>query len=523
MCVRTLEVFVACVAFCSATAFQNASVCRASDPEEMEQGRRLFEKEWKPNSYRDPFLTDLDVRPNQDELGDGLGPLFNAKSCVACHPGGGSSGVQRNVTMLTIDPRSGLFQDDYSTGQGRRELVELYPGVFTASGAVALATVLHESSTEPGFEILREIVRTHVPETVGNSWFLSSQRTSEAIAARPVLAGRYESIDFYLSQRSSPPLFGLGAIDQISLTKLESVAKRQASRTTDQISGRVGNGKFGWRAQTKTLLEFVSGACAGELGLAQASLPQPLNPNDWAYRNRGFDITAQQCEAIAAYVSSLPAPTPPQRMNTSLRLGKGLFKRIGCADCHVENVDSVVGIYSDLLLHDMGEQLQAPAPAPIQSTWAPKNQMDVKDFFPFDSPAFSGRSSAGYYGTPPNRLPLPIPFPRPAIPRFPRAHLTNEHLEPKPEEEMTWDELQREWRTPPLWALMNTAPYLHDGRATTIEQAILWHGGEAAASVERFRNLKSRNRDRLLAFLRTLTYTNSPTSATIASSRTSNF
>jgi hypothetical protein len=65
-------------------------------------------------------------------------------------------------------------------------------------------------------------------------------------------------------------------------------------------------------------------------------------------------------------------------------------------------------------------------------------------------------------------------------------------------------ELRREWRTPPLWGVRDSAPYLHDGRAATLEEAIRAHGGEAEAVVEKFRALTAMERDSMLTFLGTL-------------------
>jgi cytochrome c peroxidase len=62
----------------------------------------------------------------------------------------------------------------------------------------------------------------------------------------------------------------------------------------------------------------------------------------------------------------------------------------------------------------------------------------------------------------------------------------------------------REWKTPPLWGLRDSGPYLHDGRAETVDQAITLHGGEAAFSVENYRALRSDARTQLLTFLATL-------------------
>ena len=67
-----------------------------------------------------------------------------------------------------------------------------------------------------------------------------------------------------------------------------------------------------------------------------------------------------------------------------------------------------------------------------------------------------------------------------------------------------------EWRTPPLWSIGLTAgvsggeAYLHDGRARTLEEAILWHGGEAETSKETFRNMPSADRADIIRFLKSL-------------------
>ncbi len=62
----------------------------------------------------------------------------------------------------------------------------------------------------------------------------------------------------------------------------------------------------------------------------------------------------------------------------------------------------------------------------------------------------------------------------------------------------------REWKTPPLWGLRDSGPYLHDGRAATISEAIEAHGGEALSSLKRYRRLPGQKRWEILAFLETL-------------------
>jgi CxxC motif-containing protein (DUF1111 family) len=116
---------------------------------------------------------------------------------------------------------------------------------------------------------------------------------------------------------------------------------------------------------------------------------------------------------------------------------------MGCADCHTPNVGPIEGLYSDLLLHRMGAELQG----------------------------------GGSYNDPPIEVPdfEPGDGPQPS-----------------------------EWRTPPLWGVASSAPYLHDGRADTLQEAILQHGGQGATAARRFRDAPSNEKMQLVAFLKTL-------------------
>jgi CxxC motif-containing protein (DUF1111 family) len=133
------------------------------------------------------------------------------------------------------------------------------------------------------------------------------------------------------------------------------------------------------------------------------------------------------------------APFGPERAEA----GKKLFQTIGCADCHTPRVGSVEGIYSDLLLHRMGQDLEG----------------------------------GGSYGD--------RPVPLPDIPP---------DSGPEP----------GEWRTPPLWGVADSAPYLHDGRAATLEEAIRMHAGQGARAAVRFIKLSEAEQAQLVVFLKTL-------------------
>jgi hypothetical protein len=153
-----------------------------------------------------------------------------------------------------------------------------------------------------------------------------------------------------------------------------------------------------------------------------------------------------------------------------------------------------------VLLHRMGPRLQDPDPAPIgdlvgvATISAPRYELKI---------AVNANSAAGYYGTSIPLLPVLYPLPCPEPPQFPRGDLPVKSTAVRGGE-VTWDSLQREWRTPPLWGVRDTAPYLHEGRAATLEEAILWHGREADSSRHAFCDLSRGDQDLLPAFLASL-------------------
>ena len=287
-------------------------------------------------------------------------------------------------------------------------------------------------------------------------------------------------------------MFGVGLIDAISADELRAMEKLQAERGGD-ISGRVAParpatrdplpaaddfvgqqleevGRFGWRGQTATLADFVLGACANELGLSNAIHGQaadPLsagrNPEPTGEQKRDvIDLDQEQCRALIDFVRKLPRPA--QIKPTLVKLaavahrGEEVFRTIGCIECHVEKVGGVAGLFSDMLLHDMGSELSDPVPA------MPKIEK------------VGERTVFSTYGG---------------------AIVTDVTAE-------VATEIRQEWRTPPLWGVADSPPYLHDGRAPTLSKAILLHGGEAAKSRQRFAALSSIDRDAIESFLMTL-------------------
>ncbi|MEE2640929.1 MAG: di-heme oxidoredictase family protein [Planctomycetota bacterium] len=421
-----------------------------------QKGKELFQHVWQP---RDPL----------SPSGDGLGPMFNARSCTACHPGGGSADNQRNVQLLSLKEKNSGRKKPSRVPEDLQRLMPF----FEINGERTV--ILHQQSTDEAYNhARRELLDLNPPAGLPASrkrlWENRQKKKRSQLPMTRVLRD-FPGLELIVSERNTPALFGGALIDSIQKADLERLEQQQA-RGNDGISGRISIaldgrvGKFGWRGQTSSLAGFVRGACGAELGLQSGKQVQNQNPFAPNTQLIGHDLSESQLEALNRFVASIERPEyrPWQELNLRQQRGLELFRQINCVSCHVENVGDVRGLYSDLLLHDMGPGLADPLPA----------MPELKFFQHHDSARGGGYLGAGFF-----------------------THSVSRR-------EVTTNILQ-EWRTPPLWGVADSAPYLHDGRAETLLQAILLHQGEASESVERFRSLSARDREAVLTFLESLT------------------
>ncbi|MBI3468039.1 MAG: HEAT repeat domain-containing protein [Planctomycetes bacterium] len=505
-------------------------------PDAIVQGKQLFEREWQPNDPR-------------SHGGDGLGPLFNGRSCVACHHLGGTGGAgpaSKNVQTLTFRSRGSLLQaaaqsvsaEDAEVKQRESDiLTTVHPG-FRSSPSV----VLHLEGTEPGYIMWRTMIAS-LAGPGGFSPRSRSLRGSQELQDRATelrMKLQRAEVTLIASQRNTTAIFGAALIDSVPDETIEAVAKAEHAGFP-KVRGRIARlpdgriGRFGWKAQMPSLEAFTRAACAMELGLEVPGHSQSTPTWDSAYSAPGLDLSEGEVQSLVKYLRSLPAPRgsipmPPQPdgaidasvditalseflrdKNPSYRraaarelerrgdqareavpalvaaaadpdagvadaaghalavldptCGQQLFERLGCATCHVPALGSVEGIYSDLLLHDMGARLA---------------------------------DSGEYYGVP--RPDLSAGTARSISPR--QGSQDNKPDGKAPER--TGPPSPQEWRTPPLWGCRDSAPYLHDGRAPTLEAAISAHDGEAADSGSRFARLSPGERLLLASYLQTL-------------------
>ena len=361
------------------------------------------------------------------------------------------------------------------------------------------------------------------------------------------------------SQRNPTSLFGAGLIDSIAERDIEAAAKVK-HRGFPEIAGRVSRlkdkriGRFGWKSQTASLSDFVLTACAVELGLEVPAHHQGGSPAHPDARPKGLDLNAGECESLVAYVADLPRPAerkPETECEASeIEAGRSLFGKVGCATCHTPKLGNVDGLYSDLLLHDLGQALGdvgqygvfdpsssedeiVDDPASVADGIAPMGPFGpfpgFADLVP-QQPAGASAAFATEAIPPTATAPVPPPTaaadgvvaavpPPPAVPEEGAAVQAAPVAVQAPLVPMGVSPFQSnfsikrptsgpasrfEWRTPPLWGFRDSAPYLHDGRAKTLDQAIAMHGGEGTAVALGFFNLSVKERWQIEAFLKSL-------------------
>ncbi|TWU60335.1 Cytochrome c [Rubripirellula tenax] len=557
------------------------SIATAVSPMSVEQGRQLFERNWMPGN---PAISS-----------DGLGPLFNGQSCVACHNQGGvGGGGAAEHNALTIGIEEMTIDGGFVNQDVVKQMVRAFhPGFVLPSGTIINTLAMSHHGGSSALAESRAAFLKQLPAEFTREGGPANASEIRSATATPVMfqssVGTFRmSLRARLFQRNTPSLFGAGLIDQIPDSAILMAAKAQQQHP--EISGRPATlrsgkiGKFGWRANVASLGEFTDQACANELGLETNRKPQPTDPMVPAYRNSGIDISDEQIEAMRDFTAALPAPMRDIPSDSKKRVeaerGDALFASVGCAVCHLPNMGPAREIYSDILLHDMGSgliDLNHAEPYIIRQTpvtrvslaesehvsgtqmiggyYGPATEIRIDRVRGSRSGDFSlsnNRSPVStsdvvteglvesYYGgatslsaSSQSLIPQRFRFRAPDSPssrmqlvdlafddkeqvnqfvaeefegvdnaRVTRRTLIRETLYKRVHFEPT--NFNQEWRTPPLWGVRDSAPYMHDGRAETLLEAISLHGGESEGTRDRFLKLPLTDRHAVLAFLETL-------------------
>lgn len=324
-----------------------------------------------------------------------------------------------------------------------------------------------------------------------------------------------------------------------AIVKAQKAHPEISGRPSTLVDGRYG--KFGWRANIASLIDFNDQACAAELGLETKRRRQPADPLYPNYINPSIDITDTQIRTMTSFVKALPAPIRDVSLasieHEQVVRGEEKFSAIGCSICHQPNLGNAVGIYSDLLLHDMGYELKdlnfaephrirserivnlVPPPSLSFSTYygnatgiTPRNNRSTDSL---SNPSLSPNTNISFNApTQPKKIQY-VTLGRSSETLTEEAGETNSAGTGRSTREVRDMEHQlriqieptnhmQEWRTPPLWGVRDSAPYMHDGRAGTLLEAVSMHEGEAAGTRDRFLNLSHRDRSAIIKFMETL-------------------
>lgn len=401
-------------------------------------GESLFDQNWV-------------AAPSSTLARDGLGPLFNARSCAACH---GKDGRSNPFLSETESDQALLVRLSAVTQNPQTEQIP-----HSVLGGQLQPFALPQLKGEGGLGIRWQTIEGTYAD--GSSYALT-----EPVFTLPFLAEQGLEPALF-SVRQSPHLVGLGLLERIPEGMLLSYSDPQ-DLDRDGISGRPNQvwdviqqkkvlGRFGWKANQPNIKQQVAGAFHGDIGITTSLFPQEeitasqQSAHQLAYQgpvpNGGQDgepeLPDRLLDRVTFYVQNLAVPARRKTDQETVKKGEQLFTQLACQKCHVprytlEGPDGkdVIAPYSDLLLHDMGAALADHRP----------------DF----------------------------------------------------------DATGQEWRTPPLWGigLIETVNghtrFLHDGRARNLTEAVLWHGGEAQASQEAFKALSAKDRQALIEFLESL-------------------
>lgn len=377
----------------------------------------------------------------------GLGPVYNSRSCISCHIGDGRGSPPANSS----DPLQGML---FKLGTGD-------PDEHGApTGAEGFGGQLQDKA----------IAGAQAEGSVNVMYTFSTLTLSDGVQVQ-LRKPDYQLTNLYkpmsgnvqLSPRVANPVVGVGLLETISD---ESILRHAdpMDANNDGISGKVNYvynyvtqqphaiGRFGLKAGSPDAKTQVAKALNQDMGLTTSVFKKKSAAGQTqmsaAFLQQPYDIHDTVLQALTFYVKTLAVPARRNVNDAVVKSGQQLFKNAGCISCHVDkhitNTDVSFKVLSAQIIR-------------------PYTDLLLHDMGPGLADGYSEFDANG-----------------------------------------------TEWKTPALWGLGLTqrvsghTNLLHDGRARNITEAILWHGGEAEASKQKFMQMSKADRTALLAFLNSL-------------------
>jgi CxxC motif-containing protein (DUF1111 family) len=376
-------------------------------------------------------------------LRPGLGTIFNSNSCVSCHIADGRGKPPAgSEQMVSMLIRLSIPGADVHGG----------PNPVPGFGGQLQQRAIHGIKPEAGVNISysEQILTFHD----GEEYRLRYPSYTLENAYQPVPLG------MMTSARVAPPVFGLGlleAIDENRILENEDITDADG----DGISGKANFvwdvirqtnvlGRFGWKASQPDLLQQSAGAYNEDMGITNFIFPveSSFGQEQYDQLQDEHEVSDSLLYAVAFYIRTLAVPARRNADDPEVIMGKKIFKEAKCASCHIPKMKTKV----DVAFPEISNQTIFPYTDLLLHDMGPELADHRPDYL-----------ADGF-----------------------------------------------EWRTPPLWGIGLTQivnghqNFLHDGRARTLLEAIMWHGGEAEQSREYVRNLSQQDRSRLIKFLESL-------------------
>ena len=394
------------------------------------------------------FNTNWVVAPASVDAFDGLGPTFNRVSCSGCHlrDGRGRPPIEGEKEMLSMLLRLSMPGSNAHGG----------PLPHPAYGDQLNDRAVPGVAPEGRVEIEYEEIAGRYDDGSGYSLRRPAYR---------IVDSGYGPLEetLLVSPRTAPHMVGMGLLEAVSeadIVAREDVEDRdgdgisgRANRVWNPVTQRAELGRFGWKANAATLMAQSAGAANGDIGLTSKWFPEqncPPSQADCSKAPHGGEpeLSEAYLQKLEFYLRALAVPARRRADDPQVRQGEAVFAQLQCGACHTPRLATPTDAEPALL---------------AGQAFAPFTDLLLHDL---GEGLADGRPDYLASGS--------------------------------------------EWRTAPLWGL-GLVPvvnghsfYLHDGRARSLEEAVLWHGGEAAAQQRAFRALPAAQRAALLAFLDSL-------------------
>lgn len=412
-------------------------------------GNALFRKTWVAS-------------PSSTMASDGLGPLYNARGCQDCHLKDGRGHMPEGADATRVSAFLRLSVPGGTGPEGISDYLSTLPEPAYGGQLQDFAAQGVPAEGQMGIAYAQQ------PVTLADGTVVELRKPTYRVAA-PAHGALHPEV--MLSPRVAPQMIGLGLLEAIPAADILALADPDDT-DGNGISGRANVvmsleyrvpmlGRFGHKAGNPTIREQSAGAFSGDMGLST-----PLHPAPWGECTAaqadcraaphgqepgirdGLEVDGQSLDLVTFYSRNLAVPERRRLDNPQVLRGKALFHASQCAACHVPK----------FVTHRLKDQPEQS----FQLIW-PFTDLLLHDM---------GEGLADHR---------------------PEARATG-----------------REWRTAPLWGIGMTeqvsghSQFLHDGRARTLLEAILWHGGEAQAARDSVAALPKPDRDALIAYLESL-------------------